>query len=79
MGVASLVLGIMSLVFILVPYAGWLGAVLGIVGIILGAQARKVNRDGVATAGMVCSIIGTVINLLFFLACVMCIAAFSVI
>lgn len=76
MGVAALVLGIISILFWFVPWMGWLGAVLGIIGIVLGVQGRKnVETKGLATGGMVCSIIGTVLNLLFFIACAACIGA----
>ena len=64
---ASLVLGILSLVLALIGYtAAGLCAVFGlivaIVGVVLGAKARKISQTGVATAGFVCSIIGIVIN-----------------
>ncbi len=74
MGVASLVLGIASIVigcFI----NGIVGIVLGIVGIILGAVAKKKGQKGVATAGLVLSIIGTAIVLVVYLACVACAAS----
>ena len=76
MGVASLVLGIISLVWSL--FAGtWMSALVGIIGIILGAVARKQAPSGVATAGLVLSIIGTILSLLFFIACVACAGALS--
>ncbi|SDL40221.1 hypothetical protein SAMN04487759_11733 [Kandleria vitulina] len=77
MAVASLVLGIIAIVIGLFTTGllGWLGAIIGIVGIILGVLARKNNPSGIATAGFVCSIIGTVISLLFYLACVACLGA----
>lgn len=69
MAVASLVLGIVSLVFLLlVPFVS---VITGLVGIILGAQARKnPEQHGMATAGLVCSIIGLVISLVTVIACV---------
>ncbi len=76
MGVASLVLGIISIVLSL--FGGtWVSALIGIVGIVLGALAKKANPEnsGMATAGMVCSIIGTVLSLLVFIACVACAAS----
>ena len=71
LGGASLVLGIVSIVFSVFS-AGTLSAVLGIVGIVLGALARKNHPDGIATAGLVCSIIGTILSLLIVIACVGC-------
>ena len=59
--IASLVLGIISIVCVFFGYGALLGLVLGVVGIVLGATARKEAQTGMATAGFVCSIIGTVI------------------
>lgn len=74
MGVASLVLGIISLVWSL--FGGtWMSAILGIVGIILGAVARKQAPSGVATAGLVLSIIGVILSLIFYIACIACAGA----
>lgn len=78
MGAAALVLGIISIVIgVFTSWWGWLGAILGIVGIILGAQGRKTNpaKAGIATAGMVCSIIGTVLCVIFWLACAICVSS----
>ena len=48
---------------------------MGIVGIVLGALARKnPDKKGMATAGLVCSIIGTVLCLILYIACVGCAA-----
>jgi uncharacterized membrane protein len=73
MGVASLVLGIISLLIGVFTSGlfGWLGAILAIVGIILAAVARKnPETKGLATAGLVCSIIGLVLCLILYIACV---------
>lgn len=75
MGVASLILGIISILIgvFLSGLVGWLGAIVGILGIILGALGRKnAENRGVATGGLVCSIIGTILSLLLFLACAAC-------
>ena len=79
-GAAPLVLGIISIVIAVFSAAvlGWLGAILGIIGIILGANDRKNSLEGesgIATGGWVCSIIGTVLNLLFYVACLACASA----
>ncbi len=72
MAVASLVLGIIATV-LAVFGGGWIAAIIGIVGIILGALARKNNPgNGMATAGLVLSIIGTVLGLLIYIACLAC-------
>ena len=80
MGIVSLVLGILATVFgifCLVPgisYYGWIGIVRGVVGIVLAAIANKKEKKGVNTAGLVLSIIGTVLCAILFIACVACIA-----
>lgn len=75
MAVASLVLGIVSLVFACIPGFGWLGGIIGIVGIILGALGRKdPAKKGMATGGLVCSIIGAVLGLIVYIACVACVS-----
>ena len=75
MGIASLVLGIVSVVWSC--FGGtWLSAVVGIVGIILGAIGKK-NGAKCAVAGLVLSIIGTVLGLLLYVACVACASAIA--
>lgn len=67
MGVASLVLGIVGLVFSFIPCLGMYGIGLTIPGVVLGAiaisKAKKNNGQGkgLAIAGLVCSIIGSAI------------------
>ena len=69
MAIASLVLGIASIVL------GWGGAwILGIVGIVLGTIALKqlkanAQPTGMATTGLVLSIIGTAYGSIVFFAC----------
>ena len=88
MAVASLVLGIISLVIgifslgllgwlgaiLSLGLLGWLGAILAVIGIILGALGRKdPAKKGMATAGLVCSIIGAVFCLIRYIACAACV------
>lgn len=76
MGVASLVLGIISVVIAaFFSYIGWLAVILGVGGIVLGAVGRKNGKGGVATAGMVLSIIGVALGMIFWIACAICAAA----
>ena len=80
MGVASLVLGILSIV--LGGFggisSGWLGAIIGIIGIILGVQAKKIpEQKEIASAGFVCSVIGTILSLLFYVACAACVGGIA--
>lgn len=76
MGVASLVLGIIAIVIGVFSAGslGWLGAIMAVIGIILGALGRKnPEKKGIATGGLVCSIIGLVLCLLLYIACAACI------
>lgn len=80
MGIASLVLGIISLVIGVFSSGllGWLGAIIAIIGIILGALGRKdPEKKGISTAGMVCSIIGLILCLLLYLACAACVGGLA--
>lgn len=78
MGVASLILGIISVVLALFFSGfGWMASILGLIGIILGTVARKNAKTGVATAGLVLSIIGLVLGLLLYIACVACIGGIA--
>lgn len=77
MGVAALVLGIIAIVIGVFSAGalGWAGAIMGIIGIVLGAIGKKTapeEKQGMATAGLVCSIIGTVLCLLVYIACAAC-------
>ena len=74
MGVASLVLGIISIICSLfLAGLNWLGAILGIIGIVLGAVGRKdPEKKGLATAGLVCSIVGFVFGIIMYIACAGC-------
>ena len=73
MAVASLVLGIVALVFSFIGL-GFISVIIGIVGIILGAIGRNnPEKRGMATAGIVMSIIAVALGLLFWIACAACI------
>ena len=64
--IASLVLGICAML-IPIPF---LDVILGVVGIVLAVMAKKEGyTGGMATAGLVCSIIGTVFAVVFTLSC----------
>jgi hypothetical protein len=75
MPVASLVLGIIGIVFAIIPGINFMGLILGVVGIILGALGMKQLKEageptGVAMGGLVCSIIASALGLILYLACV---------
>ena len=72
MAVAALVLGVIGVVWILVPIPGtfWIGVILGILAIIFGVIARKGEKGkGMGTGGMILGIIAVVLNLLIFMVC----------
>lgn len=48
--------------------------IVGLIGTILGAIGHK-NQAKCATGGLVCSIIGLVLGLLLYIACVACVAS----
>lgn len=80
MAVASLVLGIVSLVLCVFGFGFPIGTILSIVGIVLAILGKKqlVERaqpTGMATAGLVLSIIALILSLLFFIACTACVGA----
>ncbi len=77
MAVASLVLGICALVF---PFIGlgWLSTLLGVVGIVLGALGKKnAEKQGMATAGIVMSIIAVALGLISWIACAACVGGLA--
>lgn len=72
--IASLVLGIVSLVCIFFGYGAALGIILGVLGLVLGISAKKEAPSSMATAGVVLSIIGLALCAITFVACVGCVA-----
>lgn len=60
MSIAGLVMGIVSIV--LTCCCGG-GIIFGIAGLIMSISGNKQNQTGVGTAGLVCSIIGIVLNI----------------
>ena len=70
MGVASLILGILSLIFAFIPFVNFIGIFTSLIGIVLGALGRKKPEGkGTATAGLVCSIIALVLCGFIYIAC----------
>lgn len=71
LAVAGLVLGIAAVVFAFLYV--YIGLAAGIVGIVLSVKARKVPaKKGMATAGLVLSIIGTALSGIL-VACALCV------
>ena len=80
MGIAGLVLGILSAIGGWIPplsYIAWLIAITGIVLSALGMKKAKAagQPTGAAVAGLVLSIIGLVISLIGLLCVVICVGA----
>lgn len=71
--IASLVLGIVACVCVFFGYGAILGIVLGVIGLVLGINAKKENPSGMATAGIVLSVIAVAICAIGFIACVACV------
>lgn len=75
--IASLVLGIVALVCVFFGYTSLLGIILAIVGVVLGTAAKNEQPSGMATAGIVLSIIALGICAVAFLACIACAGALA--
>ena len=86
MCVASMVLGICSIVIPVIPFGG---IILGIIGIFFGVIGKKKltmndsqarpdkSASGMATAEIVTSIIGMSLSVIFLLVCVFLVASYS--
>ncbi|MCQ2588371.1 MAG: hypothetical protein MJ174_09665 [Treponema sp.] len=78
MGVASLVLGIISLVSSVVGGVfslGWVGSICGVIAIVLGVLAKKdAAQAGKGKAGMICGIIALAWGVISTVACIACAA-----
>lgn len=60
--IASLVLGIISI--LLCCCYGAPSVIMGIIGLVCGIKGNKENKNGIGTAGIVCSIIGLILGLI---------------
>ena len=77
---ASMVLGIIGVVFWFFGYGALVSVVLGIIGLVLAGSAKKAgNVSGVRTAGFVLSLISLIGGAIFFVACVACAGAIGAI
>ncbi len=63
-GIASLVLGIVSIVLSWVPL---IGLIAGILGIIFYTQQKRIFPNSISTSGFITSIIGIVLSAIYFL------------
>ena len=79
MAIVSLVLGIVSIVSAVFGLGIPVGVLCGIIGIITGILGKKnAEKAGLAQAGFVCSIIGTILSLAFVILCAGCLGAMGV-
>lgn len=63
MAIASLVLGIVSVLIVWIPIVGVLGSVMALIGLVLGILAlRRDGGRGLAIGGIVCSGVSLVIT-----------------
>lgn len=67
LAVASLITGVGGLILVLLPYIGWLALAACICGIVFGVMAKKrgTSKRGMATAGIICGIIGCALFVLW--------------
>ncbi|MCR4755302.1 MAG: hypothetical protein K5868_07185 [Lachnospiraceae bacterium] len=73
---ASMVLGIIAVVFWFFGWGALVSVICGIIGLILASNAKKAGFDGgIRTAGFVLSLIGLIGGAFVFLACVACAGA----
>jgi len=82
LAIGSLVCGIISLVFAWWSFFALIGLITGIVGVVLGVLGGKKMKmagfpSGMATAGLVMSIIGTILSAIFFMVCGVCVACWA--
>ena len=74
--IRSLVLGIISIVFIWGGFSGFVSLILSVIGLVLASSAKKDGfNEGIRTAGFVTCLIGLIGGLLALLACVACVGA----
>ncbi|WP_207644628.1 hypothetical protein [Christensenella intestinihominis] len=69
-------LGIIAVVFAFITPLQIVGLICGIVGLVLGVKARKMQPSGMATAGFVLSIIGIILSLILLIVIVACAGMF---
>lgn len=82
LAIAGLIFGIAACVCCWAGYGAIAGIVCGIVGLILSIKAKKSyteigQKSGMATIGMVLSIVGLALSVIMLIACVICAAAVS--
>jgi len=78
--VASLVLGIVGILFWFSGMGSIISIVVGIIGIVLASQAKKAgNTEGIRTAGFVLSIISLVGGSVIFIVLILVVGSLSIV
>ncbi|MGI5891323.1 MAG: DUF4190 domain-containing protein [Bacillota bacterium] len=72
--IASLVLSIIAFILVFSGPFAIIGIILSIVGLVTGIKANKVEKSGMATAGIIISIISLVLCAIMFVAFIGCVA-----
>ena len=80
LGIASMILGILALLICYVPWVNIASLVMSIIGLVLAIMAKKKNAEvgappGLATAGLVTSIIALIVSAILFVTCTVCLCA----
>jgi len=66
MAIASLVLGIVSVLFVWIPIVGILGTLMAVIGLVLGILAlRQPSGRGLAIGGLVCAGVSMLITAIY--------------
>ena len=78
--IVALVCGLLAVIGAFIPFITYVAWIVGVLGIIFGALGMKRSKEtntghGLAVAGLVLGIIGTVIGFLGFICIVICAAA----
>ena len=58
MAIAALILSIVGLILCWIPFVGWVGILLALVGLILGVVALKKGKKGLGIAALAIGVIG---------------------
>ncbi len=72
---ASLVLGIIAVIFWFFGYSSILSVILGIIGLAQAGKAKELGfEDTIRTAGYILSLVGLIGGALAFVACIACVS-----
>lgn len=76
--IASLVLGIIAIVFWFFGYSALVSVICGIIGLICANASKNAGFEGgIRTAGFVCSLIGLIGGAVIFIGCILCVGGLA--